>query len=76
MLPLVILGFPRLIYSISELAIAISYSRFFLLKNRFICWLNLYNLGFSRLNSADVLISSESLCNRWFNLVQLGLFLS
>ena len=32
MLPLVILGFPRLIYSISELAIAISYSRFSLLK--------------------------------------------
>ena len=32
MLPLVILGFPRLIYSISELAIAISYSRFYLLN--------------------------------------------
>ena len=39
------------------------------------CMLLLVILGFTRLNSIGVSVSSESLSNPWFNSVQLGLFL-
>ena len=69
---IVILGFPWLI--LVYFSISCCY-QLFLVFLRFTSWLRLSNLGFAQLNSADVSVSRESLCNPLFNLVQLSLFL-